>query len=145
MNRLTDEGQALIQRFEGFRAEPYLDPAGVRSIGYGHVILPGEHFTALTEAQATTLMLRDIETKKGWIAYYIHRLLNDNQYSALVSLVFNLGVTPLTKTLGRKLNDGDMTGAAQEFTRWVYAGDEILPGLVERRAAEKALFLKPVT
>ena len=144
MNRVTDEGLALIRVFEGFRAKPYLDPVGIRSIGFGHVILPGEHFTTITEAQATELMLRDIETKKGWIAYYIHRLLNDNQYSALMSLVYNLGVTPLTKTLGRKLNDGNMTGCAQEFTRWVYAGDKILPGLVKRRAAEKALFLQPV-
>ena len=144
MNQVTDEGLGLIRAFEGFRAEPYLDPAGIRSIGYGHVILPGEHFTTLTEEQATELMLRDIETKKGWVAYYIRRLLNDNQYSAVVSLVYNLGVTPLTKTLGRKLNDGEFLGASQEFTRWVYADNKILPGLVKRRAAEKALFLKPI-
>ena len=145
MNQVTDEGLNLIRRFEGFRSEPYRDPVGINSIGHGHVILPGEHFTAITEAQATELMLRDIEAKKGWIAYYIHRLLNDNQYSAIVSLVYNLGVTPLTKTLGRKLNDGDFPGCAEEFARWVYAGEKILPGLVKRREAERQLFLKPVT
>lgn len=145
MNQLTQEAIELIKRFEGFEPKPYKDPVGIWTIGYGHVIKPGEKFTRITEQQATELMLLDIETKKRWIAYYIERLLNDNQYSALVSLVFNLGVTPLTKTLGRKLNEGDILGCADEFNRWVYAGNKVLPGLVRRRAAERALFLKPVT
>lgn len=145
MNTLTAEGIALIKQFEGFEPTPYRDPAGILSIGYGHVIVPGEAYDEITEPQATAIMLRDVELKKTWIAFYIHRLLNDNQYSALISLVYNLGVTPLTKTLGRLLNEGEMAEAADEFPRWVHAGTKILPGLVKRRAAERALFLKPVT
>ena len=149
MNQVTDEGIALIKFYEGFQPKPYLDPVGISSIGYGHVIQPGETFAEITEEQATDLMMADIQLKKRWIAYYIHRLLNDNQYSALMSLVYNLGVTPLTKTLGRSLNAGDFFGASNEFPRWVYGredGEErVLPGLVARRAAERQLFLKSVT
>ena len=146
MNTLTAEGVALIKRFEGFQPKPYKDPVGIPTIGYGHVIQPGENFTEITEEQASEMMLADIQAKHArWIAYYIHRLLNDNQYSALVSLVYNLGVTPLVETLGRKLNDGDISGASEEFPRWIHAGGKILPGLVKRRAAERQLFLKPIT
>jgi lysozyme len=145
---ITQEGIDLIRNFEGFSPIPYRDPAGILTIGHGHVILPGESFTSITELQATDLMLADIEKKKGWIAYYIHRLLNDNQYSALISLIFNTGVGPLSGTLGKMLNAGDYQGAADQFPRWVYGRvngqEEILPGLVKRRSAERALFLKPV-
>jgi lysozyme len=148
MNQVTQEGLELIRQFEGFRAAPYRDPVGILTVGYGHVVQPGESFALVSEQQATDLMLADIERKKGWIAYYIHRLLNDNQYSAIMSLVYNLGVTPLTKTLGQMVNAGEFEEAANEFPRWVYGRvngqEEILPGLVKRRAAERDLFLKPV-
>lgn len=146
MNAVTPEGKELIQHYESLRLMPYFDPIGVKSIGYGHVILPGEFKDSdlpLTEARADALLDRDIALKATWVAHYICVPLNDNQFSALVSLVFNAGVTPLCQTLGKKLNAGDYAGASQEFSRWVYAGGKKLPGLVTRRAAEKALFDQP--
>jgi lysozyme len=150
LNQLTAQGQDLIKQFEGFQPKPYLDPAGIPSVGYGHVILPGESFTQITRDQGVALMLADIAMKHArWVADYVKVPLNDNQFSALVSLVYNVGVTPLTHTLGTLLNAGNYDMAADHFGDWVYAKvdgtEQILPGLVKRRAAEKALFLEPMT
>jgi lysozyme len=69
--------------------------------------------------------------------------LTQNQFDALCDFVFNVGAGNFEEsTLLRKLNDGDYGGAASEFDRWVHSGQTVLPGLVRRRAAEKALFLK---
>jgi lysozyme len=71
--------------------------------------------------------------------------LNDNEFGALTSFTFNLGIGNLkSSTLLKKLNAGDRAGAADEFGKWVNAGGKPLPGLVKRRAAERALFLTPV-
>jgi lysozyme len=70
--------------------------------------------------------------------------LTENQYSAVVSLVYNIGGTNFrTSTLLRKLNKGDYDGAANEFRRWVYAKHMVLGGLVARRERERELFLTP--
>ena len=72
--------------------------------------------------------------------------LNENQHGALVSFTYNLGAGNLgSSTLLRKLNAGDYAGAAAEFPRWNKAGGKELAGLTRRRAAEKALFEKPVS
>lgn len=144
MTRINQEGIDIIKEFESFSATPYPDPVGIMTIGFGHVILPGEKFAEITPDEGQKLLMRDLVPKETWVNHYITAPLNDNQFSALVSLVFNVGVTPLTKTLGRKLNARDYLGAAGEFDRWVHAGGEVLEGLVRRRAAEKRLFLKPV-
>jgi lysozyme len=93
------------------------------------------------------LLDKDIALKSTWVAHYIHAPLNDNQFSALVSLVFNEGVTPLCDTLGQLLNEFDYLGAAEQFDRWIYGEVDgqkvVLSDLVTRRAQEKALFLKP--
>ncbi len=68
--------------------------------------------------------------------------LTQNQFDALISFVFNLGIGNFrTSTLLKKLNAGDYTGAAKEFPPWVRADGKQLPGLIKRRDAEKALFL----
>jgi lysozyme len=68
--------------------------------------------------------------------------LNDNQFAALVSFVYNLGAGALQEsTLLGLLNGGNYNGAAEQFSRFVYAGGEVLQGLVTRRNAERALFL----
>lgn len=140
---LTSEGIDLIKRFEGFRSEPYKDAADVLTIGYGHVILPDERFTSITEAEAEHLLRNDLQRFCLYVPHFVKVPLNDNQFSALVSLCFNAGVAPLTHTLGQFLNQGDYAAAADEFGRWVYAGGEKLDGLAKRREAEKELFLKP--
>lgn len=144
MNQITPEGVALVKRFEGFVDHEYLDPVGVKTIGYGHVVIPGEDFGTLTEEYATTLLLDDLARYGSYVLNHIKVPLNDNQFSALASLTFNVGTGPLIGTLGTKLNAGDYDGASEEFLRWVYAKARKLPGLVLRREAELELFNKPI-
>ena len=144
MNRITPEGVALVKQFEGFVDHEYLDPVGVKTAGYGHVVIPGECFDKLTEAQATDLLLDDLARYGTYVLNHIKVPLNENHFSALASLTFNMGTGPLIGTLGTKLNAGDYDGAAAEFDRWVYAKGRKLPGLVARRATERALFEKPL-
>lgn len=145
MNRITPEGVALVKRFEGFIDHEYLDPIGVRTAGYGHVVLPGEHFSTITEERAADLLMDDLARFGSYVLNHITVPLNDNQFSALASLSFNMGTAPLVGTLGTRLNAGDIEAASAEFNRWIYADHRKAAGLVARRAAERALFDKPVT
>lgn len=135
----------LITRYEGFSAVPYKDPLGILTCGYGHVILPDEHFDTLTEEQGRELLMRDAQLRASWIPVHIHVSLNDNRFSAVLSLVFNMGTAPLVGHLGTYLNESRFQDAADEFPRWVYAGHRKLPGLVARREAERELFLGSVS
>ena len=140
--RITAEAVELVKRHEGFRAEPYFCPAGVRTVGYGHVLLPGESFGPMSEAHASDLLRADLARYGTYVLNRIKVPLTDNQFSALASLCFNAGTAPLTGTLGTKLNEGLYSETANEFERWIFAKGRRLPGLAARRAAEKALFLK---
>lgn len=145
MNRITDDCVAMVKEFEGFSGRPYTCPAGKQTIGYGHVIKDGDTLDYLTKEQADALLRKDLESFGKFVRAYIAVPLNDNEYSALCSLCFNVGTTPIAKgTLGKLLNSGDRLGAAQEFPRWVYAGGKALPGLVRHREAEMNLFMEPV-
>lgn len=142
--RVSDEGIALIKHFEGLYLKAYLCPANVWTIGYGHTGLKHNDGTVrkgrvITEAEADNLLRVDL----GKVGLEVKRLvrfpLEQHQFDALVSFEFNLGKLG-SSTLLRKLNEGDDSGAAAQFPRWVYAGDQRLKGLVRRRAAERALF-----
>lgn len=143
-NKITSAGVALVRKFEGFVPQPYRDPVGILTVGYGHVVLPGESFTSLTEEDAVVLLLKDLTQFGGYVTHHIKVELNDNQFSALSSLTLNEGTAPLVGTLGTKLNVGDYQGASDEFSRWIYAAGRKLPGLVARREAERELFVSPV-
>jgi lysozyme len=87
-------------------------------------------------------MNKKLKLYEGGVRTLVKVKLNQNQYDALVSFTFNLGVGALQKsTLLKKLNAGDYLGAAAQFPRWVYANKQKLPGLVTRRNEEKKLFL----
>lgn len=142
---LSARGLRLIQAHEGLRLDAYRCPADVPTIGYGSTrgVQMGD---SITEAQATELLMADIERFEDGVDRYVEVPLNQNQYDALVSFAFNLGVGALRdSTLLQKLNAKDYQGAADEFPRWVNAGGRELAGLVKRRAAERALFLEPVS
>lgn len=132
---------ALIRNHEGLRVKAYRCPAGVWTIGYGHTyaVMPGSRITA---EEAEELLQRDADVA----ALSVPRTgLNQNQYDALVSFVFNLGGEVFKKsTLRRLVIDGLYKQAAAEFPRWVYAKGQVLSGLVVRRADERALFERPV-
>jgi lysozyme len=140
---LSKKGAEFIASFEGFRADAYWDAYGkVWTIGYGtaHGVKKGDH---VTKSEALGLLQKDAASAVKAINDLVKVPLTQNQLDALVSFVYNLGAGALGEsTLLKKLNKRDYKGAASEFPKWVYAGGVQLPGLVRRRKAEAALFLK---
>ncbi len=135
----------LIARWEGFRAEAYLCPAGVWTIGYGHTgpdVKPG---MVITQQQAVQLLINDLARFNNGVNALVTLPLNQNQFDALVSFSYNLGLGSLqSSTLLRLLNAGNFQAAADQFPRWDRAGGKEVAGLLARRNAERALFLTPV-
>ncbi len=144
MRHVTDEGLALIQRFEGFAPEVYVCPGGWPTIGYGHVVQENEHdrFSGgIDETEAEHLLRRDVETAERAALRLIRVPLEDGQFDALSSFTFNLGAGALQRsTLRRKVNREEHGTVPAEFRRWVWAGGRKLKGLVRRREAEVELY-----
>ena len=142
MPTMNAAGLALTEQSEGLRLSAYQDSGGVWTIGYGHTgpdVTPG---MVITAAQAQTLLQADLKTAENAVSDLVQVALTPNQFSALVDFVFNVGEAALAgSTLLALVNRGDFAGAADQFGKWVYAAGQELPGLVTRRAAEKALFL----
>jgi lysozyme len=135
-------GIRLIKEFEGLRLQSYRCPAGVWTIGYGHTATakPGQ---TITEAEADRLLRQDLALFEECVRSAVRIPVTQNQFSALVSLAFNIGCGALQgSTLIRLLNANKVQEAAQEFLRWVNANGKPLPGLVRRRQAERTLFLQ---
>jgi lysozyme len=135
----------IVAQFEGFRAAAYLCPAGVWTIGYGATRGPDgrpvREGDRIDEAGARRLLERDLADAAEAVAGLVRVRLSDNAFSALISFVFNVGRRNFARsTMLTHINAGRMDSAAGEFTRWIFAGDLVLPGLVRRRAAEAALF-----
>ncbi|KAA5937595.1 lysozyme [Pantoea sp. Bo_2] len=138
---VSQTGLDLIKQFEGLRTEAYLCPAGVWTIGYGHTARVKEGDTC-TAAQAEAWLITDVVDAENAVKSLVKVELNQHQFDALVSFTFNLGRGNLaSSTLLTRLNAGSFTAAADQFGRWVFAKNVLQPGLVKRRAAEKALFL----
>jgi lysozyme len=141
----SDTAIQLIRRFEGFRAAPYLCPSGVPTIGYGHTAGVTMAAKPITEEQATVLLAADLARFERAVEEAIRIPLEQHEFDALVSFVFNIGVSAFrTSTLVRYLNGGDRSAAAVEFERWNKGrvrGTLIpLTGLSLRRTAERRLF-----
>jgi len=139
--KISKTGVALIQEFEGLELESYQDSVGIWTIGYGTTRNIHEGMV-ITEGQATQFLEKDVSETEQAVNNMTSYPINQNQFDALVSFAYNVGITALrSSTLMRKLNAGDVDGAANEFQRWVRAGGKVLPGLVRRREAERALFI----
>lgn len=137
----SDNGLEVIKRFEGFSPLPYRDAQGF-SIGYGHFIKPGENLTAVTEAQARILLKQDAAIAAAAVKNSVKVPLTQNQFDALVSLTYNIGITAFrNSTLLKKLNAGDYSGAAAQFARWNQSQGEVLAVLSRRRADEQQIFM----
>lgn len=139
--KTNQAGLDLIKRFEGLRLDAYLCPAGRWTIGYGHTgdVKKGDE---ITEHQADAILELDLEHFEKHVSALAPDA-NENEFAALVSFAFNLGVAALARSsLLKKHLAGDKQGAAAEFMKWKYAAGKVLPGLVKRRAAERELFLK---
>ncbi len=145
MRHLTDDGLALIKRFEGFASEIYICPGGWPTIGYGHVVRDHEREQfagGIDEAAAEELLRCDVETAERAVLRLIGVPLADGRFDALCSFTFNLGAGALQRsTLRRKVNREEHDAVPSEFRRWIWAGGRRLKGLVRRREAEAVLYV----
>lgn len=138
--RASKKGIDLIKNFEGFRNNAYQDSAGVWTIGYGHTATAYSGMT-ISRAQGEELLKQDLKRFEKAVRDRVIVPLTQNQFDALVSFSFNVGVGAFSKsTLLKRLNQGDYNGAKNEFKRWVHAGGGRLQGLVRRREKEAQLF-----
>ena len=136
----------IIEQFEGYRLDVYLDSAGLPTVGYGHLITPadglkpGDH---ITPQQAEALLEADMRTAVTAVDAGVKVALTENQRAALISFVFNVGAGAFRKsTLLRLLNAGNAAGAADQFLKWDRAGGREVAGLKRRRQAERDLFIE---
>ena len=144
---MSANGLAFLSNEEGLRTEPYNDSAGHATIGVGHLIHRGPvtaadraRFRGFTRADAVALLRQDVSSRERAVDRLVHVGLSQNEFDALVSLVFNIGEGEAGfagSTVRRKLNGGDRRGAADAFLMWKVGG----PGLIFRRRRERALFL----
>jgi lysozyme len=166
--KLSKAGEDLMHKYEGFRSRPYLCPAHIWTIGYGHVLyqeqirLP----VARVEGKETPMIRKEFplkpEDNRVWTKTEIDELFRTDvgtfergvlrlvpgvvgrqgSFDALVSISFNFGLGNLQRsTIRMRANRGDWQGAAEAFRVWTKGGGKVLPGLVKRREAEIALFL----
>ena len=143
---LDKKGLALIKTFEGFKAKPYICPAGIPTIGYGTTRYEGgRHVTMkdapISEERASDILKHQVDSHYGAaVDRYVQIDINQNQFDALVSFAYNLGIGALkSSTLLQKVNRG--RSPADEFGKWIHANGKILSGLVRRREAERNLYL----
>lgn len=140
--KTSETGLNLIKRFEGFRAKSYKCPAGIWTIGYGHTngVKKG---MVIDELKAETFLSIDVQKCEYAINTLVKTELNQNQFDALVSFIYNIGTGAFAKsTMLKFLNAGHFPLAAGQFDRWNKVNGVVSKGLISRRNAEKKLFLK---
>lgn len=141
---ISSDGLALIKLFEGFRAQPYICAGGWPSIGFGHVIRQGEDYTqGISEAEGEDLIRKDVEQFERAVVRLTPRQLDQSQFDALVSFTFNLGAGAYQRsTLRQCVIAGHDDLVPDQFLRWTRAGGMVRLGLVRRRKAEAALYMR---
>jgi len=134
----------LVKHFEGFSPVPYLCPAGIKTIGYGHVITSDEDIKIpLSKEEAEIILIIDLLKVEKAITPLITVKIHPFMLDALISFSFNVGIYAFkASTLRRKLNAQEYLEAADEFLKWVFAGGRKLKGLIRRREAERGLYLE---
>ncbi|EIZ8938103.1 lysozyme [Salmonella enterica] len=145
----SPKGIALIKQFEGCSLIAYPDPGtggAPWTIGYGwtHPVdgKPVKPGMKIEQETADRLLKTGLVSYENDVLKLAKVKLTQGQFDALVSFAYNVGSRSLsTSALLKKLNDGDVKGAADEFPRWNKAGGKVLNGLTRRREAERALFL----
>ena len=138
--KCSQEGLALIKKFEGCRLESYRCSANVLTIGYGHTGVVKETDT-ITQEEADELLEKDVLKFEEYVEDNVIVELDQSQFDALVAWTFNLGPGNLREsTMLKKLNDSDYASVPSEMKRWNKAGGKTLDGLIRRRNAEALLF-----
>lgn len=149
--KTSQAGVDLIKSFEGLSLVPYICPAGVLTIGYGHTGIDVKYNQHINSQQAEILLRKDLQRFENTIEQLVKISLNQAQFDALVSFVFNIGADAFEKsTLLKRLNaeENPYAVAKEELPRWNKGNDgQVLSGLTRRRSAEVELFCQapPVT
>jgi lysozyme len=141
--KINDEGKALVKRFEGLRLDAYRCPAGVATIGYGST---GPHVRmgmTIAPGEADRLLDKDLARFEMGVKAMVTGIpTNPDQFSAMVSLAFNIGLGAFaTSTVLKRHKLGNKIGAGNAFLMWNKAGGQVLKGLMRRREAERELYL----
>jgi len=144
--RALDLAADICREFEGFRARPYLCPAGIPTIGYGSTRHPDGRLVTLDDQPI------DSETAGAYMRHELASLLRSvlaacpaliahpERLGSVLSWTYNLGPARLrSSTMRVRINEGDWPNAAREMQRWKRGGGKVLPGLVRRRAVESAI------
>jgi len=142
--KTASHGLGIIKHYEQCRLKAYLCPANIWTIGWGHTngVKSGD---TCTQAQADKWLEEDLLEAERAVARHVRAGINQNQFDALVSFVYNLGGPQFAgSTLLKLVNGGDFASAADQFGRWVFAKGVKLDGLVARRSDERHLFLLPI-
>ena len=151
----SERGIELIKKYEGLHdgdtstaiLEPCRDPIGLWTLGWGSIFgIDGHRVTAAHRAigfpEADELFFRDITRTERCLLQLVQVDVSENEWAAICSLTYNIGSGNFqSSTLRSRLNRDDRAGAADEFLKWVYAKKRKLPGLIRRRAEERALFI----
>lgn len=137
---ISNKGLNLIKHFESLQLKAYKCSANVWTIGYGHTknVKEGDR---ISEDQANYFLMQDLYSVERAIIRHVKTEINQNQFDALCSLIFNIGITAFKdSTLLNKLNNNDFNGASNEFKRWNRVNGIVMRGLIRRRQAEQDLF-----
>jgi lysozyme len=147
--KISDNGINLIKRFEGVRYKPYRCPAGLWTVGVGHLIGDGKQLLdgynkTFTEREVDELLRKDLARFERGVTmlFPVSYRFTQGAYDALVSFSFNLGLGALQRSTVRSaLLRGDKTMAGESLLKYCRAGGKILKGLQLRRQAEHKLLM----
>jgi lysozyme len=142
---VIDQGRDLIKSYESCRLKAYKCPAGVWTIGYGHTGSEIHEGLAITQGEADALFTADLCVFDAGVAKTCP-ISSANQHAAMTSLAYNIGLKAFAgSSVARLHNQGKCAEAGQAFALWNMAGGKVRAGLVSRRAAEAALYLRENT
>ncbi len=142
---ISSSGVRLVKAFEGFSLKAYKDTGGVWTIGWGSTAGVFEGLT-ICERTAREWLLRDLTSSVNAVRKLVRVPLEQYQFDALVSFVYNVGIEAFrTSTLLRLLNTGDYNSVPKQLRRWVYDDGKVISGLVKRRDLEADVFARKIT
>ena len=159
--KMSSAGVQMLVALEGIDTTIYSDVVGIPTIGVGHVLTQSERASGkielssgevldirngLTQAQVMNLMLDDVAQREGYVNDLVKVDLEQYQFDALVSWVFNVGLGAMrNSTLLRRLNSGEYDAVPEELRRWtkgtINGKKQTIRGLVNRRNTEIAMWL----
>lgn len=144
--KTSQQGLELIKHYEGLRLNPYRCPAGLWTVGYGHLIgngsvLPDSWNRTFSVAEANALLVTDVIRFERGVTRYCPVKLSQGVFDSLVSFSFNLGLGTLQRSsLRQKINRGDFEGAKKVLLKYNKANGKVLKGLDLRRKAEAVIW-----